>query len=57
MKILHILRSGPDEMVEMFIGSVFENSESIRVPLYEDAQDYDSLIQQLFSADKVVSWW
>ena len=57
MKILHILRSEPDEIVKMFMAAIFKDSESIRVPLYEGAPDYDWLIQQLFVVDKVVSWW
>jgi hypothetical protein len=57
MKILHILRSEPDEVGEMFRAALFKDSESIQIPLYEGALDYDWLIQQFFAADKVVSWW
>ena len=57
MKTVHLLRSEPDEMTKMFMDETFKDSESVRVPLYEGAPDYDWLIQQLFSADKVVSWW
>ena len=57
MRILHILRSKPDETVKMFMAAIPKDSESIRVPLYEGAPNYDWLIQQLFAADKVVSWW
>ena len=57
MKILHILRSEPDDLVKMLMGETFKDSEPIRVKLYEGAPDYDWLIQQLFAADKAVSWW
>jgi len=58
MKILHLLRSKPDEMVKMLITETFKESESIQVNLYEEGEpDYEWLVQQLFAADKVVSWW
>ena len=58
MKILHLLRSEPDEMVKMLIDAIFKGSDSIRVNLYEESEpDYEWLVQQLFAADKVVSWW
>ena len=57
MKILHILRSEPDEITRGFIQQTFEDAQNIEIPLYESDIRYDELITEIFSSDKVISWW
>lgn len=57
MKILHILRTEPDEMTRTFIQQTFGDAQNAEVPLYEDNINYDELIVEIFSSDRVISWW
>ncbi len=57
MKILHILRSEPDEMTRNFISQSFKDAQNIEIPMYQDSVDYDKLVADIFSSDKVISWW
>ncbi len=57
MKILHILRSEPDDMVRMFIQEVSQGQESIEVLLYQGEVDYGQLVKDIFASDRVISWW
>ena len=57
MKILHILRSEPDEMVRMFIAKVSEGETGREIPLYKSNIDYDQLVRDIFESDRVISWW
>lgn len=57
MKILHILRSEPDEMVRKFIRETSKGLESLEVPFYKGEVDYDQVVKEIFSSDQVISWW
>jgi hypothetical protein len=57
MKLLHILRSRPDDLVQLLVRRMSEGQPRTEVPLYEGRVDYDRLVQQIFEADKVVCWW
>jgi hypothetical protein len=57
MKNLHLLRSEPDRMVELFIDEGYRGDENLRVRLYEGEPDYDQLVRDLFACDRVISWW
>ena len=56
MRILHILRSEPDEMVRMFIRESCKSEESMEVPLYQGDVDYEQLLKDIFISDQVISW-
>jgi hypothetical protein len=56
MKILHILRTEPDETVER-LTEVFRDEEVTTVPLYEGEVDWPELVDRIFTADKVICWW
>jgi hypothetical protein len=53
---LHILRSKPDGQVRELI-RVVTPGEMGQIALYEDPVDYDRLIDELFSHDRVICWW
>jgi hypothetical protein len=57
MKILHILRSAPDETVEKLIHYLSEDAESTVKPLFQGNVDWSRLVDDIFSHDKVISWW
>lgn len=57
MKVLHILRSAPDEMTKALIEKIDVKSQSSMVPFFEEEIDYTQLISKIFEADKVISWW
>jgi hypothetical protein len=57
MKILHILRSEPDDMVALFIRETDQGHDTQSFPLYQDPVDYDRLVQNIFDSDRVFSWW
>lgn len=57
MKILHIFRSEPDETVRNIVQSTTNGDESKVVELYQDNVDWARLVDEIFSHEKVVSWW
>ena len=57
MKILHILRTQPDEMVEKLIKSATNGDRPKAAELYKANLDWAALIDDIFAHDKVISWW
>lgn len=57
MKLLHILKSEPDEKTRTFMDILSEGEEAAQFSLYEDAADYEKLIDMIFAYDKVITWW
>ena len=57
MKVLHILRSEPDETVTKLIGTISIKNESSVVSLYDENVDWRSLVDYIFAYDKVICWW
>ena len=56
MTTLHIFRNEPDEQVRELIRAMTPG-EIRQVALYEELVDYDQLISDMFSHDRIVSWW
>ena len=56
MKILHVLRTQPDETVSFFKASL-SGQEEKTVHLYEGVVDWEALIEDIFAAEKIISWW
>ena len=57
MKILHILRSEPDEMTRNIISQTFEDAQNNEIPLHQENIDYDKLVADIFASDSVICWW
>jgi hypothetical protein len=57
MKLLHILKTEPDERTRTLMDRVSEGAETTRYPLYEAEADYEKLIDLIFEHDRVISWW
>jgi len=56
MQILHILRTQPDETVTSLKKS-FSDQEGKTVVLYERDVDWETLVDDIFAAEKIISWW
>ena len=57
MKLLHILKSAPDEHTRTLMDMVNQGEETIEVKLYDEAIDYNRLVDLIFEHEKVVTWW
>jgi hypothetical protein len=57
MKILHVFRHPPDEEVRELAAIISREREATEFPLYQDAVDYDLLLELVLSSDQVISWW
>ena len=57
MRILHLLRSEPSKLVNEFIGAFAEKHQSEQYVLYKEEVNYSKLIENIFAADRVISWW
>ncbi len=57
MKILHVMRSAPDELTRGFIQGMSKGESAKEVRLYEAQVDYDQLVKDIFESDKVICWW
>jgi hypothetical protein len=57
-KILHILKSEPDDVQKTLMDTLSRDRHSLQVSLV-DADDsvYDELIDQIFDCDDVITWW
>lgn len=57
MKLLHILRSKPDELVRRLVDAMSRGESAKEVALQAERVDYDQLVRDVFEADKVICWW
>ena len=57
MKLLHILKTEPDERTRTLMDILSEGQETTPYPLYEADADYGKLIDLIFEHDRVISWW
>ncbi|KKL10725.1 hypothetical protein LCGC14_2552980 [marine sediment metagenome] len=57
MKVLHILRTEPDESVKKFMEIISAKEESKVTRLYTGDVDWSGLADDILAFDKVISWW
>lgn len=57
MKVLHILRSEPDETVEKLSRAVSSENTITVAPLYQGQVNWKALVDEIFTHDKVICWW
>ncbi len=57
MKVLHILRTEPDESVKKFMEIISAKEESKVTRLYTEDVDWSGLADDILAYDKVISWW
>ncbi|MFO7875126.1 MAG: hypothetical protein R6U55_00905 [Desulfovermiculus sp.] len=56
MEVLHICRTEPDETVSTLIQEV-SGPEAHILHLYADDVDWEQVVDAIFEAPKVISWW
>jgi hypothetical protein len=56
MDVLHLCRTRPDETVSALIQEV-SGPEAETLELYQDEVDWSEVVDAIFRADKVISWW
>ena len=57
MRILHILRTEPDETVKDIVASTTNGDEASTTELYRGDIDWPGLVDDIFSHDKIICWW
>ena len=57
MKILNVYRSEPDDTTKTLVEIVNRDRESDSFDLNVDSPDYDALVDKIYEADQVISWW
>ncbi len=56
MKILHILNDGPTKLSDQIIGVQSKEHEIKVVDLSKQGVSYESIVDDIFSCDRVISW-
>lgn len=56
MKILHIVKSPPDESTKKIIAAHKSGNEVNLIELYKGGIAYDKLVADVFGHDKVMCW-
>jgi hypothetical protein len=56
MKVLHILNDGPTKLSDQIISIQSKDNEVKVVDLAKKAASYESIIDDIFSYDRVISW-
>lgn len=56
MKILHILNDGPDRLSSGIIALQSQEHEITVIDLSKQEASYERIVDEIFSADRVVSW-
>lgn len=57
MKMLHILKSEPDDTVRGLMDILSEGNDTMTFALYEGEPDYERLVDLIFESEKVITWW
>ena len=57
MKILHILKTKPDDLTNTFIDLISDGEENTTFSLYDKDPDYAKLLDLIFENDRTISWW
>ena len=57
MKLLHVLKSEPDEVIKKLMNASSEGNDVQQFELFAKDVDYDNLVELVFENDKVISWW
>lgn len=57
MKLLFIYKTEPDEVTKVLSKKLREGNEVIEFNLFENNVDYNKLLDLVFEADKVITWW
>ncbi|MBL7216883.1 MAG: hypothetical protein ISS62_04255 [Desulfobacteraceae bacterium] len=57
MKLLHVLKSEPDNVIKTLMNASSKGNDVQQFELFANDADYDKLVELIFENDKVISWW
>lgn len=57
MKILHLLKSEPDDTVRTLMSGFSEQNDVQEFEMYKGDVDYDKLVELVFANEKTICWW
>lgn len=57
MKVLNIVRSKPDDFIIKCIDVFSEDKEDKVIAIYDENVDWNGVVDDIFSYDKVICWW
>ncbi len=57
MKVLNIVRSAPDDFEKKLIDTFSEGETDKVITLHEGNVDWSSLVDDIFSHDRIICWW
>jgi len=57
MKMLHVYRSEPNDIIKKLVEIVSEDRECTSFNLNVENPDYDKLVDMVLAADKTVCWF
>jgi hypothetical protein len=55
--MLHILRSETDETTRQLMAGMAHEAPTVVVRLHDADPDWDQIIEQIFSHEKIICWW
>ena len=56
MKVLHLVKTEPDDKTVQMIEALAEGQKATRADLWQSVVDYDHLLAQIFENERVISW-
>jgi len=57
MKLLHVFKSEPDDIIKKLMARLSEGHEVRQFEMYKGDVDYDYLVQLVFENEKIICWW
>ncbi|WP_157493216.1 hypothetical protein [Desulfonatronovibrio magnus] len=57
MKVLHIFKSEPEKMVSDIVRSTCDENDCKVVEVFRPDVDWENLVDDIFSHNKVICWW
>ena len=57
MRVLHILKTQPDDEARQLIDALSEGEDAVEAQLFSEPVDYAHLMRKIFESDKVLCWW
>lgn len=57
MKVLHLFKSKPDQLVLDIMEKSCQNTECKSVELFASDINWEVVVDEIFKHDKVICWW
>jgi len=57
VKILHIVKSEPDDETRRLVDALSDGEDAVEEQLFAGPVNYGELVEKIFNSDKVLCWW